>query len=236
MAPRSRRTVPVLASDTTRGWVAVGLAVVTTVPIQLALVAGGAGRVDLEIAIISYFLYWSSIAVFYAVLPFVAFWKADGETLARWLRATAPRTRSARMLQMLGGGGSVSWAVTGSVVSVAAVLLLSIVPRFREQPLIVGTGIAVVVSSMAMTIAAYAVRYARMNATGGGISFPASETPRFPDFVYLAVQVATTFSSSDVALETTTIRRAVTSNSLISFAFNTVIVALLVSIIVSAGA
>ncbi|MEY2847751.1 MAG: hypothetical protein RI885_416 [Actinomycetota bacterium] len=236
MAERRRSSAPRLASDTARGWVAVGLALVPASPAQFLLLQTDRGGEPFDTVLVSYFLYWSSIGLCYALLPFVVFWRADGETLARWLRATAPRTRSARLLQMLGGGGSVSWAVTGSVVSVAAVLLLSIVPRYRQDPVVVAMGIAVVVSSMAMTISAYAVRYARMSATVGGIRFPDGATARFSDFVYLAVQVATTFSSSDVSLETSAARRVVTTNSLISFAFNTVIVALLVSIIISAGA
>ena len=56
----------------------------------------------------------------------------------------------------------------------------------------------------------------------------------FLDFFYLAVQVATTFASADVSVTTTKARRLITANSLISFGFNTVIVALLVSVLVGA--
>ena len=50
------------------------------------------------------------------------------------------------------------------------------------------------------------------------------------DFNYLAIQVSTTFSSSDVTIERTDARRVVSVHSLIAFAFNTIIVALLVSV------
>ena len=82
---------------------------------------------------------------------------------------------------------------------------------------------------------AYAVRYAREQAASGGVSFAKTPEPVFADYLYLAVQIATTFSSSDVTIETTRMRRLVTANSLISFTFNTVIVALLVSVLVSSA-
>ena len=56
------------------------------------------------------------------------------------------------------------------------------------------------------------------------------------DFNYLAIQVSTTFSSSDVTIEHTAARRVVSVHSLIAFAFNTIIVALLVSVLVSVAA
>ena len=44
----------------------------------------------------------------------------------------------------------------------------------------------------------------------------------FWDCVYLATQVQTTFSSSDVGIGTTLTRRIVTGHTLVAFAFNTV--------------
>lgn len=49
------------------------------------------------------------------------------------------------------------------------------------------------------------------------------------DYFYLAVQVSTTFSTSDVELTTTEMRGTSTAQSILAFVVNTVIVALLVS-------
>jgi uncharacterized membrane protein len=53
----------------------------------------------------------------------------------------------------------------------------------------------------------------------------------FWDCVYLATQVQTTFSSSDVVVETTLTRRIVSGHTLVAFAFNTVIIALLIAVL-----
>jgi uncharacterized membrane protein len=120
---------------------------------------------------------------------------------------------------------------------VTAVLILSFVPVYRDSATVVFSGIAVVVTSLVLTISSYAVRYAREWAgDGGGIVFPGDQEPTFMDFAYLAIQVSTTFSSSDVTIERTHARRVVSVHSLISFAFNTIIVALLVSVLVSVAA
>ncbi len=92
---------------------------------------------------------------------------------------------------------------------------------------------AVVTGSLLLTLTAYAVHYAREQSDNGGLDFPKTPTPTYADYFYLAVQVGTTFGASDVTVESTRMRRLVTGNSLISFTFNTVIVALLVSLLVT---
>lgn len=180
--------------------------------------------------------YWATIAIVFVVITSLVFGRADGATLARWLRETSPGSGRARLWYLVNGGGAASWAVTGSVVAVGAVVVLSVDATFRSDPLLVWTSVGAVIGALALTITAYAVRYARFYAQSGGLTFPGGAEPRFSDFVYLAVQIATTFSTSDVAITNPRLRRTVTTNSLISFAFNTVVVALLVSVLISTAA
>ncbi len=58
--------------------------------------------------------------------------------------------------------------------------------------------------------------------------------PVFSDYVYLAAQVATTFSTSDVTVERRSMRRTVTVHSIATFAYNTVVIALIVSMFLNA--
>jgi uncharacterized membrane protein len=53
----------------------------------------------------------------------------------------------------------------------------------------------------------------------------------FWDCIYLATQVQTTFSSSDVTVGTTLTRKIVTGHTIVAFAFNTVIIALLIAVL-----
>lgn len=229
------RTVPALASDVRRSWIAVlaCLPLAFLVPIAVAFLdidIPGSARVASVL-----FVYWAMLSVVSTVMSWAAFRQASGAELKRWLVATKPPARGNHFWYSLNGGGAASWAVTGSAIAVISVLALSFNPEFRASPFVVYSGIAVVVTSLAMTIVAYAVRYAREFATDGGIEFAKTTEPTFSDFLYLAVQVATTFSTSDVTITTTSTRRLVTANALISFSFNTVIVALLVSVLVAAA-
>lgn len=61
--------------------------------------------------------------------------------------------------------------------------------------------------------------------TSGGLSFPGSDDPDFLDFAYFSFVIGMTFQVSDVEVTSKPIRRLVLFHGLISFAFNTVIVA-----------
>ena len=189
------------------------------------------------LATASLFIAWALVCLLTSVLTVIAFRTASSDELRRWLQETEPPKRTAWLWNIVNGGGSTGWAVSGSLIAVVTVLALSFLPDYRASTLVVASGIGVVVASLALTITSYAVRYAREWASdGGGIVFPGPDAPRFMDFLYLAIQVSTTFSSSDVTIEHTNARRVVSVHSLIAFAFNTIIVALLVSVLVSVAA
>lgn len=225
--------IPRLVSDITRGWVAVSIAIVI---VTIAVVVMVFTVDDMSVERVTWsgmFLLWGVLAIATTVLTAVAFHGAESDQLHRWLAATTPETRAKRIMWSINGGGAVSWALTGSFIAVAAVLLLTRHAEFRTDPFIVWPAVGVVLGSFTMMITAYAVRYARENATGGGAEFPSTPHPRFTEYVYLAVQVATTFGGSDVTFTGSRMRRVVSVHSLFAFAFNTVIVALLVSVLIS---
>lgn len=178
-------------------------------------------------------VFWTCLATGSAILNWLVFRRADGEQLERWLVATTPLALWRRVAWAINGGGAISWAIAGSGIAIAAVVFLTQREEFRTDPVVVWPAIAAVASPIIMTASAYAVRYPRANATDGGIKFTGTEHPRFIDYFYLAVQVSTTFSTSDVAISTSKMRRTVSTHSLSAFTFNTVIVALLVSLLIS---
>lgn len=224
---------PRLASDLVRGWVIFGLTVPLFLVAPLALFRLDPDTSIAALSIGTLFAGWTGMALVSCIVTVLVFRRASGRTLSAWLRQTTPHTRARRLLHLSMGVGAVSWAATGSAIAVVSVVILAFDPALRREPVPVFSGIAVVISSMLMIICAYAVRYAREDANSGALVFPDTEHPRFADYLYFAVQVATTFGPSDVQVRTTRMRRVIAINSLISFAFNTVIVALLVSLIIS---
>jgi uncharacterized membrane protein len=78
----------------------------------------------------------------------------------------------------------------------------------------------------------YAHEYYRSDP--GGLAFPGEPEPDYWDFVYFSFVVGMTAQVSDVGITSRSIRRTATAHGVISFGFNTALVALMVNIAASA--
>ena len=92
-----------------------------------------------------------------------------------------------------------------------------------------------VVSAWLLTHTAYTLRYAHLfyrdDEDGeGGLEFPGKLDPDGFDFAYFSFTLGMCFQVSDVAVTSRTIRRTVLSHALLSFMFNTVVVAMAVNV------
>ena len=93
-------------------------------------------------------------------------------------------------------------------------------------------------ASWLMTHVIFALRYAHeyyARDEGGpevdrGLDFPGEKQPDYLDFMYFSLVLGMTFQVSDVQITSRKLRRVATLHGLISFLFNTVIVALTVNI------
>ena len=68
-----------------------------------------------------------------------------------------------------------------------------------------------------------------------GIDFEGTDLPRYSDFAYLAFDLGMTFQISDTGLSSSRLRRIVLGHTLISYLFNTVVVAATVNLIINIG-
>ena len=73
-------------------------------------------------------------------------------------------------------------------------------------------------------------------APAGGLLFPGTERPGTWDFIYYAFVVGMTAQVSDVQILSTKIRRATLGHSVVSFFFNTAIIAMAVNAVVAIAA
>ncbi|MDR7032585.1 DUF1345 domain-containing protein [Mesorhizobium sp. BE184] len=69
----------------------------------------------------------------------------------------------------------------------------------------------------------------------GGLEFPGKDRPDGWDFLYFAATIGMTFQTSDTEITTTEMRRITLLHAVVSFFFNTVIVAAAVNLAVSLG-
>jgi len=66
-----------------------------------------------------------------------------------------------------------------------------------------------------------------------GLDIPGNEAPDYMDFAYFAFVIGMTFQVSDIQISSRQIRRVVLAHGILSFLFNTVIVALTINVVVN---
>ena len=75
----------------------------------------------------------------------------------------------------------------------------------------------------------YASRYYQFKPSPGGLAFPGEQRPRQIDFAYFAFTIGTSFAVSDVEVTDSTMRRTVLGHQILSFFYNTAILALAIN-------
>jgi uncharacterized membrane protein len=239
MPEAAARAVPRLVNDTYRTYLGLGVVMVLSAVVNVAYGAFrddlGLPRPGLRYVAASTLGLYALYFVVYQLLTWGALRRADARQLANWARLTNPRSRSERRLLLLSGSGARTWAATAAGSALLTVLLVLLVPELRGNAGILAASLLVVTSSWSVLAQAYALAYLRLSAEEGGLEFPGGAAPVWSDYTYLAIQVNATFSSSDVEVTSTRMRRLVTGQTVLAFVFNTVILALLVSALVALG-
>ncbi|GAA4910411.1 hypothetical protein GCM10023313_11950 [Mucilaginibacter defluvii] len=136
---------------------------------------------------------------------------------------------------------SVFMLVATSVCFLALAILMSSIKGFGKDGLTghILLAIASVFGAWLLIHTNFVFRYAHLYYSGsrqhrdttGGLVFPEEEAPDYFDFTYFSFVIGTTFQVSDVAITSKKIRRVVLLHGLLSFAFNTVIVALSINMV-----
>lgn len=224
---RAPRRAPRLASDSLRGWISVGAAMITLAALRVGTAVGD-GTPTQASSVRGFTL---TLVVFYLVhllLTWWAFGRLDPTELRAAIMASTPQGRRAR-LHRVTAMESTSWvlAAVGTALVVVAYTLLE--PATRQDWLALAlAGVMVVLAWAVMQISA-TVLLLRVDVSEASLRFPDAGPQGLPDYRYVATQVLTTSATADVAITTTIGRRAVTTLSIAALVFNTVVVALLVS-------
>lgn len=168
----------------------------------------------------------------FLLLTRIAFGTLRGDGLRSRLRRSEESSRLVRVLFL---GGARSWAMLVAMMGIVAVLLLT-QGDARSNPWLVASSVACVVGTWLLLVGVFTVEYMRTWANDDSLEFPGDQPPGITDFVYLSVQLSTTFSSSDVTLVTSKARSLATAHSLAAFAYSTVIIAVFASLLISTAA
>ncbi|MBN9178574.1 MAG: DUF1345 domain-containing protein [Microbacterium sp.] len=222
--PTDARSTPRLAREGARNLVSLAIAAVVAAVALLTYASLAPAPFTPDTVALTTFVFWIAYSLSFLILSQATFGRADAETLRAWLAATNAPGRRLSIPAM-----AAQWAV----LAVLAVALVLILPGLLDSALANALSFAVVVTAWLVTVTAYAVHYARLNTQEKALEFPGMESdhPVFADYYYLAAQLATTFSSSDVNILTTRARSVVTGQTYIAYAFSTFIIAMLISVL-----
>jgi uncharacterized membrane protein len=202
------------------------------VRVALSLAAGVAGYV-VAAPYLPALVGWNAGSLALLVLA----WGVLGSADARATRAAAGAEDPGRTLVYV----IVTLASTVSLL--AATALVRDAHSFGPQigHVITGLCLGAVALAWGTTHTAFAFRYARLyyraDAEGiGGVELPGKEPPSYVDFAYFAFTIGMCFQVSDVTVTSRQIRRTVLLHALISFAYNSVILAFVLNLVFALAA
>jgi uncharacterized membrane protein len=163
--------------------------------------------------------------------------------LAGWMMAHAGHAhlRQVAEQQADSAGTVLALVILASLVSLAGTVLelgaAKALPGGQAWPH-VALAVATVVGAWLLLPTVFSLSYAShfYRPGGGGLQFPGGEPgfqPGYADFLYLAFTIGATAQTSDVAITTPRMRRLVLAQSLLSFAFNTAVLALAINLAAS---
>jgi uncharacterized membrane protein len=230
-----------LAREDRRQWIVGVIAISVLVPaiyfglrdVDEATSASDAFRRTAVPLVIAYGMMQLINVVIYVPLTLFAFRGLEGDDLAAVARFSSPRNAEEERRLRRYGVDEVSTAVGAGFISLACVVVFVLVPSVREEPLVTYGALAAMVGSWIMIVMAFAVRYMRDWATLALESDALddwTEPPVFLDFVLLSVQVSTGYNLAPRLLVRRAGRRNALTHNVLAYVFNTVIIALVISV------
>lgn len=175
-------------------------------------------------------MFWSLWCVVHIAATFTVFGRRDAKTFTALITGSTRRRRS-RARTLLGIDlDAVSFGAQASLLMVGLMAAVFVAPQWRSNLVIVSFAGVTVALSWALTFVSYAVEYARSDLFERGLDFPGDDQPQFSDYLYHAATVSASFATSDVDVTSTSMRKLTTSHTLIAFAYNTVILAMLITL------
>jgi len=192
--------------------------------------------------------YWVVWAVAYLGLTWLLIIRSSAQQTRRWaLDQQVPSPphpsilrlvtlRILRVVFLVSRTSSLFFIIFVSLVSL--VLAISLAPEVRDLETARGISLAFmaalgVVSAWGVLHTSYALHYAylyyRSEESPGGLSFPGEQNPTQRDFAYFALTVGTSFAVSDVDVTDGAMRQAVLGHQILSFFYNTSILATVVT-------
>jgi len=197
------------------------LAVSTAVGIGVGLVIGLVSRWDLGLL-----CGWIATSFTFLTLTFVAVRHLDADATKRLAFREDPSRGMSDILLTI--------ASVGSLGSVGLVISGIDVVGSSASNIRLGLSVLSVMASWTVTHTLFALEYARLyyaDGAEGGIDFNNGAPPNYLDFAYIAFTVGMSFAISDTDVSSSSIRRAVLKQALLSYLFGAVIIGATINLV-----
>ena len=226
------------------------VALIVVYALRLWVIRAGPGLVTFEdIWVLRLVTFWDVWALVYLGLTWLLIMRSSAQQTRQWAldQRTPPHPhlsimrsvilRVLRALFLVSRTSSLFFIVFVSLVSMA--LAIRLVPAIRDLDTTGGLSVAImaalgVISAWGVLHSSFTLHYAylyyRSEESAGGLAFPSEQDPDQLDFAYFAFTIATSFAVSDVNVTDQAIRRAVLGHQVLSFFFNTSILALVINL------
>ncbi|MFX0537847.1 DUF1345 domain-containing protein [Ornithinimicrobium sp. Y1847] len=176
----------------------------------------------------------------YVVLTVQTFRHAPWRIVERWAQRTERAPWWVQLVAPTRPGPGVAVAVAFLAVTVGLFYLPQQV-RVGEgtlgEPWMIGLSVVLIVGAWLTMATTYAVAYLLADVRSGyrGLEFPGEGPRSAVDYAYLSMATSTTFGTTDVQVRTSAVRLLVAGHGALAFLFNTVVLAGVVSVLVSLG-
>lgn len=227
--PRDSGRLPLRFDDGFRGTIAI---LVASPLMAVAIVQGARWGESVALGSVVGFagLSLTVFSLVYVIWTHRLFHATPRKELAR-IAAEQYRRGPSRLERWMGFAGAESWAMWAAIASILVAMLTAIAwysDRSVWLPLVtIGTA----ASSWALMAYAFALRYLRLHAAGEEIEFEIREDPAFSDFLSMSFLIATVAALSAGTPRTRAGLRSVRAQTIIAFAFNSLVIAMIVSLV-----
>lgn len=237
--PKTRRQRPLRTDLARANWstlIAIIPSMVTVVLLRILMPTLDPSPVE-SIAMF-YTIYWPLFTVVYLTWTHRAYSTRDIALLRESARNEAKRDRRWRPL-LTGANGPTDWTATGAVVAVIVTVAIALSPDLHKYPIFILLGLATVAGSWALMVYSYALDYLRIDllhdpadtTTPQPLKFEFGDTPGFSDYLMFSLMVSAMAVAAPARIASRQAWRVVGRNVLMAFIFNTVIVAMMVSLL-----
>lgn len=206
-----------------------------TAVVVFALVSDDPATMDTVTTLMVFYLAaWPTFVAIYVLWTHLAYTRKG----PRQLQSTARRERLALRrwwVKILGFGGASDWALIGALVAVALTVVVAQSPVFRDDWIFIMLGLLTVASSWTLMVYSFALEYLRLatdlDGQGPHLELGIEGDPRFGDYLTLAILLSTMAATVSATIRSRRAWTLVRINVLFAFTFNTVIVAMTVSLL-----